>query len=72
MTRYDIEGYGVLILFLIACVAAFAFGGYTIAAMVYQADAKSDCLARGYPEARTDWKFNSYCVSYDFRTTVRK
>lgn len=60
---------GILALCMIVSVA---FGAYTISTVFYTAIAKSDCLAQGYPEVRIDWKFNAYCVSYDFRTTVKK
>lgn len=55
--------------FVICLFAAICLFGIT--RNIYQAAALSDCLAKGYPEARVDWKFNSFCVSYEFRTTVK-
>lgn len=72
MSKYTIDEIGAIGAIALGMVAIVALTGYGITKAVYQANAQAECLAQGYPEARTDWKFNSYCVSYDFRTTVRK
>ena len=55
---------------LIAIVGALILLG--VAKAVVRADAQADCLAQGYPDAKVDWKWNQYCVSYDFRAVIKK
>lgn len=70
--RYDIEDVVLTALVFLVLATILSLVGYGIAKDIYKASAQADCLAQGYPEARLDWKFNAYCVSYDFRTTVKK
>lgn len=61
-----LEDYGVWILFVLLG-AAFVFA---ITAVVMDARATTACLRAGYPSAKLDWTFNTYCIKRVEQTDV--
>ena len=44
---------------------------YTVVYIPVLIHTESKCLAKGYPEARVDWKLNTYCMNLDGTITVK-